>query len=289
MNNCEILFTKMEAGGNDYIYFDCFHNNIDIEALKPHIKYLCDRHFGVGADGVIFILPSTLASAKMIMYNKDGTESFMCGNGIRCVAKYLYDKKIVTQSQLSIETKSGIKPISMHINKGRVNNISVRMGHPQFTPQLVPVLTDKSIFVKEMIQIGDVSYETTCVSMGNPHAVIFTEHINHLNIDEIGAMISCNYRFPERTNVEFVEKKDNYNVYMRVYERGTGETLSCGSGACAIVAAGVIAGLLHQNEPIHIIQKGGVVDVNYQDTDGILLTGDAKHIYNGKILLKQKT
>lgn len=284
----KLNFTKMQATGNDYVYIDCIHKNIDIKNIKPYISYICDRNFGIGSDGVIFILPSDVATAKMIMFNKDGSESFMCGNGIRSVAKYLYDNKITREKEFSIETKAGIRKMLLNIEKDIIKNISVNMGHPSFNPMLIPVITEKSFFINENILINDNNYKTTCLSMGNPHAVVFTKNIDNLKLSNVGPIFECNYHFPERTNIEFVQKVDNENMKIRIWERGTGETLSCGSGACASVAAGVITGQFKKNVPINVIQNGGTLQVEYNEKEGIILTGEAEKVYDGKILLKGK-
>lgn len=288
MENLELEFTKMQATGNDYIYIDCFHRNIDIEEIKPHIIRLCDRNFGIGSDGVIFIMPSSVATAKMLMYNKDGTEANICGNGIRAVAKYLYENKLTQKQEFQIETKSGVKNIKLFLNLGQIESISVNMGYPKFNPKLIPVITEKSFFLNEDIKVDDEIYKTTCVSMGNPHAVIFTKYIHNLKLYKIGSDIETHYLFPEKTNVEFVEKMNEKRIRMRIWERGTGETLSCGSGACASVAAAIMTGELRKNTPIQIEQKGGILQVEYSDKEGMILTGPAEKVYDGKILLKKK-
>ncbi len=288
MGNLELEFTKMQATGNDYIYIDCFHNTVDVDEIKPHIKFMCDRNFGIGSDGVIFIMPSDKAAAKMLMFNKDGSEAWMCGNGIRSVARYLYDTRLVQNKEFTIETKSGIKNIAISLENGEVSNISVNMGYPSFNPHTVPVITEKSFFLNEDIIVDKETFKTTCVSMGNPHAVVFTKYINSLKLQKIGPSFECHRLFPERTNVEFVEKLNEKKVKMRIWERGTGETLSCGSGACASVAAGVMAGELRKNTPIEVIQKGGSLNVEYNDQEGIILSGPAEKVYEGKILIKKK-
>lgn len=284
----KIKFIKMQATGNDYIYIDCINQNIDMENIKKYISSMCDRNFGIGSDGVIFIVPSDVATAKMIMFNKDGSESFMCGNGIRSVAKYLYESKLTSDKEFTIETKAGIRKMLLNIEKDIIKNISVNMGHPNFNPMLIPVITEKSFFINENILINDNNYKTTCLSMGNPHAVVFAKNINNIKLNNIGPIFECNYHFPERTNVEFVQKLDDENMKIRIWERGTGETLSCGSGACASVAAGVITGEFKKNTPINVIQNGGTLQVEYNENEGIILTGEAEKVYEGKILLKRK-
>lgn len=280
-------FTKMQSLGNDYICIDCFHYAVFIKDIIPYISTLCDKHFGIGGDGVIFIIPSSTATAKMLMYNKDGSESRMCGNGIFLVAKYLFDTKLTTANEFTIETKAGIKNIKLEMENGEVKNISVNMGAPSFVPQKIPVLTEKSIFLNESITLGKQDYRITCLSMGNPHAVIFTKYIKNLKLYQIGPKLETHYIFPERTNVELVEKIDDKKIKIRIWERGTGEALSCGSGACASVAAGVITGELSKNMPIRVEQSGGTLQVEYNENVGMILTGPAEKVYDGKILLKK--
>lgn len=288
MENLELKFTKMHATGNDYIYIDGFNNEIDIESIKPYVKYMCDRNFGIGSDGVIFILPSEKSEAKMIMYNKDGTEANICGNGIHCVAKYLYDNGITQKDEFEIETKSGVKNIKLYLNLGSVEKISLNMGYPSFNPHKVPVITEKSFFLNESVIVQNENYNTTCVSVGNPHAVVFTKYIRNLKLHKIGPEFETHYIFPERMNVEFVEKINEHSIKMRTWGRGTGETLSSGSGACASVAAAVMNGELRKNQIIQVIQKGGTLDVEYNDQEGMILTGTAEKVYDGKMLLKTK-
>ena len=288
MEDLELEFTKMEATGNDYIYIDCIRRNINLDMIRPHIKYLCDRNFGIGSDGVIFIMPSSVAIAKMIMYNKDGTEAKICGDGIRSVAKYLYENQFTKKDEFQIETKSGIRNLKLHINQGNIDSISVNMGYPMFNPKLIPVITEKSFFLNEDVIVDKEIYKTTCVSIGNPHAVIFTKHIRNLKLYNIGPKIETYYLFPERVNAEFIEKIDDKSIRMRIWERGSGETLSCGSGACASVAAAVMVGELRKNTPIQVEQAGGNIQVEYNDQEGMILTGPAKKVYDGKILLKKR-
>lgn len=288
MEDSELYFTKMHATGNDYIYIDCFHKNIKVEEIKPYIKYMCDRNFGIGGDGVIFITPSEVALTKMLMYNKDGSEASICGNGIRCVAKYLYENKLTQKKEFTIETKSGVKEVILHNHLGEIETISVNMGYPKFNPKLVPVITEKSLFVNENISIEDQIYPTTCLSMGNPHAVVFTKYIYSLKLDKLGPDFECHYLFPEKTNVEFVEKMGDQKIQMRIWERGVGQTLSCGSGACASVAAGIETGEFKKNELVQVIQKGGTLQVEYKEQEGMILTGGAEKVYEGKVLLKRK-
>lgn len=282
----KIDFIKMQTNGSDYIYIDCFHNNVDIELVKKNIKYLCDRNFGIGSNGLILILPSEKAKAKTIIYNQDGSEATICGNGLCAAAKYLYDNKLVFDQEFKIETQSGERKINLKIKTGEVESISINMGKPSFIPQTVPVLTEKSFFLNENIVINNDVYKTTCLSMGNPHAIIFTKYINNLKLYNIGPIIESYYLFPERINVEFVEKIDENNIKMKIWERGTGETLSCGSGACAAVAAAVINNELCKDVPINVIERGGTSKVEYKD-EGIILTSKPENIYKGKVLLKK--
>lgn len=278
-----IDFIKMEATGNDYIYIDCFKNDIsDINDFKQLVIKMCNRNFGIGSDGVILICPSNIADAKMVMYNIDGSEGNMCGNGIRCVAKYVYEN-ISSKRDITIETKSGLKEIKLNIKNNKIIDINVNMGSPIFEPDLIPVITEKKMLLNEMINIRGDIYYVTCLSMGNPHAVIFCEEIDNLDLSEIGYKIENHDIFPDRTNVEFVQIIDDNSIKVRVWERGCGETLSCGTGACASVVAGTLNGYLNSNE-VEVNLKGGTLYIKYEDE--IIMRGPANNVYYGKYIVK---
>jgi diaminopimelate epimerase len=278
-----INFSKMHGCGNDYIYIDCFHNDIrDIKDFKSFVRKVSDRHFGIGSDGVILICPSDVADVKMAMFNADGSEGAMCGNGIRCVGKYTYDKGICRKTNLSVETKSGIKYLELFIKNEEVDTVSVDMGIPSLIPSEIPVLTDKKMF-QEDIMIDSKSYFTTCVSMGNPHAVIFLDEIESLDLDTIGPKFENHPLFPDRINTEFVKVVDDSTAYFRVFERGSGETFACGTGACAAVVAGCINGYFKRDCETHIILKGGDLFITYKSDGHVIMRGAATFVFDGKI------
>lgn len=267
----------MEATGNDYIYIDCFKNDIKyFKDIKKNVIEMSDRHFGIGGDGVIFICPSSIGDAKMIMYNIDGCEGLMCGNGIRCVAKYVYEN-IIKKKNLLIETKSGVK--NVYINE---NDIIVDMGYPIFESKLIPVNIENPINKKVIIENNE--FIINSVSMGNPHCIIFENNIDSIDIEYLGSIIQKSNIFPQQCNVSFVQILDKNKIKIRVYERGSGETLSCGTGACASVVMGVINKYLDSNNEIEVSLKGGKLYIKYDDK--VYLRGNAKTIFKGNYLLK---
>ncbi|MCM1370855.1 MAG: diaminopimelate epimerase [Clostridium sp.] len=275
-------FIKMEGCGNNYIYIDYLDKdlgNYDYSLLSREISNI---NYGIGSDGLILICKSNVADAKMIMYNKDGSEGSMCGNGIRCVAKYLY-QNILKKNKMTIETKSGIKKVMVN---EKDNSITVDMGKPILTPNLIPVTLEGENVIDKKFKFNDIEIRVTCVSMGNPHTVIFVNDVNNINIEYLGKIIQKSNIFPNQCNVEFVQIIDSNNIKIRVYERGSGETFSCGTGACASVVAGVLNGYLNFNEEINVELIGGNLKVIYKDT--VLLNGDANTICKGKYFVKNK-
>ena len=235
-----IKFTKMQGCGNDYIYINCFEQEINSpESLSV---FLSDRHYGVGSDGVVLILPSDKADAKMRMFNLDGSEGKMCGNAIRCIAKYLYDNHIVTKTDMTIETLTGIKSLSLYTKNGLVSSVRVDMGKAELNPEKIPVKLEGESIIARTVHIGDREYSITCISMGNPHCVVFCENVDRISISKIGPLFENYSLFPDRINVEFVEVMGENHLKMRVWERGSGETLACGTGACASAVASVLNG-----------------------------------------------
>lgn len=270
----------MHGIGNDYIYFDCFEKQIDnpeILAVK-----LSDRHKGIGGDGVVLILPSNIADAKMRMFNADGSEGKMCGNAIRCVAKYLYDKGLKKQS-MTIETASGIKTLGLKIDDGKVSSVTVNMGVPILDGRKIPCGTDGKT-VNYPLEVGGDVYNITAVSMGNPHAVIFVKNVAEYNVSEIGAKIENHPFFPDRVNAEFVEVLSPAALKMRVYERGSGETMACGTGACASAVAAVLNGYCDKNTDVTLMLLGGDLIINYTEK-GVYMTGTADKVFEGEIEL----
>ncbi len=278
----KLQFIKMQGCGNDYIYIDCL--NRPITNMESIAVTLSERHFGVGGDGAVFIYPSDVADAKMRMFNADGTEGMMCGNAIRCVAKYLYDYgKIGDKREITIETKSGIKKLWLFVRAGQVNSARVDMGAPVFEPSKIPVATNAEVIGKKM-NVGGAEREITCVSMGNPHCVMFVENVAQTDVAKIGKAIECDPLFPERVNVEFVQVIDRTHIKMRVWERGSGETYACGTGACAAVAAAVRGGYCDQGAEVSVRLTGGELTIEYTG-ETVYMTGEACEIFKGVVRL----
>ncbi len=275
-----ISFTKMQGAGNDYIYFDCMEKMLP-EPEKVAVR-LSDRHFGVGGDGIVLICPSDKADAKMRMFNLDGSEGKMCGNAIRCVAKYLYERKNIRKEELRIDTLSGIKTLHLTLENQKVASVTVSMGKAEFSPEKLPVLLEGTEIVDVPLEVGDREYRITCVSMGNPHAVIFCPNPDEVNLEKIGPKLEKHPLFPESVNVEFVSKESDGQFRMRVWERGSGETLACGTGACATVAAAVKNGLCQPDTPVTVRLKGGELVIRYTD-DTVWMTGPAEFVFDGEM------
>ncbi|MEE0716663.1 MAG: diaminopimelate epimerase [Eubacterium sp.] len=273
-------FTKMQGCGNDYVYVNGFENKIDNPNKLSEI--VSDRHFGIGSDGLIVINPSEKADFKMSMYNADGSEGKMCGNGIRCVAKYVYDNKMTDKTTITVETLSGIKTLELNVKNDKVETVKVNMGTPILLPKDVPVVSDKDKVVDEPIVIDDKEYRITCVSMGNPHAITFIENTDDLKIETIGPKFENNPIFPDRVNTEFIQVLDRNTVKMRVWERGSGETFACGTGACATVVACVLNGLTDNKVTVKLL--GGDLFIEYnREENTVYMTGPAKVSFTGKI------
>lgn len=273
-------FTKMQGCGNDYVYVNGFENKIDNPNKLSEI--VSDRHFGIGSDGLIVINPSEKADFKMSMYNADGSEGKMCGNGIRCVAKYVYDNKMTDKTTITVETLSGIKTLELNVKNDKVETVKVNMGTPILLPKDVTVVSDKDKVVDEPIVIDDKEYRITCVSMGNPHAITFIENTDDLEIETIGPKFENNPIFPDRVNTEFIQVLDRNTVKMRVWERGSGETFACGTGACATVVACVLNGLTDDKVTVKLL--GGDLFIEYnREENTVYMTGPAKVSFTGKI------
>ncbi|WMJ23220.1 diaminopimelate epimerase [Paludicola sp. MB14-C6] len=282
----ELKFTKMQGCGNDYIYINCIENaatnNMKINSPESLSVLLSDRHFGVGGDGIVLILSSDIADAKMRMFNIDGSEGKMCGNAIRCVAKYLYDNNIVNKETLTVETLAGVKKLFLTIQNGAVSSVKVNMGNAELSPDKIPVKMQGDSIVNRQVNINNIDYAITCVSMGNPHAVVFCDDVDYINLAEIGPLFENNSLFPERINTEFVEIVDENNFKMRVWERGSGETLACGTGACASAVAAVLNGYCDKNTDIKVQLLGGDLVIRYTD-DAVYMTGGCKKVFDGVI------
>lgn len=276
-------FTKMHGLGNDYVYIDCTKNKNVIDNPSELSKIVSDRHFGVGSDGLILIKDSDDYDFRMQMFNADGSEAEMCGNGIRCVGKYLYDFGLTDKDEISIETKAGIKNLKLNIEDDKVKTIRVDMGEPIIDKNIIPVITDGK-FVE--LKVLDRDFIFTSVSMGNPHAITFINNLDNFDIDKYGKIVESDSHFPNKTNVEFIEIIDRNNIKMRVYERGTGETLACGTGACASVVASYLNNLTDRNVNVKLL--GGELDIDYKEEDNhVYMTGGATTVYRGKLMLRR--
>lgn len=273
-------FTKMEGCGNDYVYVNGFTTRLKNPNKVSEI--VSDRHFGVGSDGLIIINPSEVADFKMSMYNADGSEGKMCGNGIRCVAKYVYDNKMTDKTTITVETLSGIKTLVLNVEDGTVKTVRVDMGRPVILAKDVPVISDKEEVINDSLILDGKEYRITCVSMGNPHAVTFVDDTDNLEIEKIGPKFENNEIFPDRINTEFIQLIDRNTIKMRVWERGSGETLACGTGACASVVACVLNGLTEDRVTVKL--TGGDLLIEYnRDEDTVYMTGPAKIAFTGNI------
>lgn len=271
-------FVKMQGAGNDYIYFDCLHGELkDPSALAVRLS---DRHKGIGGDGIVMICKSDRADAKMRMFNADGSEGKMCGNAIRCVGKYLYDNGIVNKRDIEIETLSGIKKLRLNVADGKVCSVRVDMGKAEFDPKKIPVLFDGDAMIDAPVQIGGKTWRVTCVSMGNPHCVVF-EDPDALLLEKIGPLFENAPLFPERVNTEFIRKTGENALKMRVWERGSGETMACGTGACAAAAAAVALGVCEAGKDISVLLRGGTLIINVGET--VYMTGPAETVFVGEV------
>ena len=273
-------FTKMHGLGNDYVYVNCFQEKI--ENPSKVAKYVSDRHFGIGSDGLIMINPSEVADFEMEMYNADGSRGKMCGNGIRCVAKYVYDYGLTDKTSISVETLGGIKYLDLTVKDGKVIMVKVDMGTPILKPELIPIVADGDMVVNEPIIVDRTEYRMTGVSMGNPHAVIYMDNIKDLNLDQLGPKFENHERFPKRINTEFVKFIDRHTLEMRVWERGSGETMACGTGACAVAVASILNGLTEEKVTVKLL--GGDLQIEWdREEDKVYMTGPATTVFDGEI------
>jgi carbamoyl-phosphate synthase large subunit len=273
-----IKFSKMEGTGDDYIYIENFDGKI--KCPESLCLKMCDRHYGVGAYGLVLIEKSDVADAKMRIFNRDGSEGQIAGNCIRCVGKYLYDNKIVKKENITVETGSGVKSLELYTRNGKVTTVSVDMGTASVLTRNIPTTIKAERIIDHPLTVGGKEYKITCVSMGNPHCVVFTDYVDGVDIKKIGPMFENAPEFPERINTEFIRVVNPTTIKMRVYERGNGETYGCGTGACAAVVAAVENGICKMGEDITVKLRGGDLIVNYTD-DGVTLTGNAELIYQG--------
>ncbi|MCK5757581.1 MAG: diaminopimelate epimerase [Clostridiales bacterium] len=273
-------FIKMQGIGNDYVYINCFEETVtDPKSLAITVS---DRHFGIGSDGLILICQSDIADFKMRMFNADGSEGEMCGNGIRCVGKFVYDKGLTDKKTVSIETLAGNKNLELFTVDNIVEKVKVDMGEPILKPSDIPVLLGRETCISLEISTVDDSYSATCVSMGNPHAVVYVESVDMIEIEKKGPPMENNEVFPNRVNTEFVEVLNNGELKMRVWERGSGETLACGTGACAVLVASVLNNKSSRENIVHLF--GGDLEIEWNETDNhVYMTGPATTVFEGEI------
>lgn len=275
-------FTKMQGLGNDYVYVNCFKETI--ENPPEMAKKVSNRNFGIGSDGLIMINPSDVADFEMEMYNADGSRSEMCGNGIRCVGKYVYDYGLTEKEHISVETLAGIKYLDLTVEDGKVKLVKVDMGSPELVPENIPIVADGNRVIDEPINVNGTEYRMTGVSMGNPHAVVYVEDVKGLDIETIGPAFENHERFPNRVNTEFVKVLDRNTVEVRVWERGSGETMACGTGACAVAVACILNGFTEDKVTVKLL--GGDLQIEWdKEADKIYMTGPAEVSFDGEINL----
>jgi len=278
-------FTKMQGCGNDYVYVNGMEEKIAPEKKAEVVRFLSDRHFGIGGDGVIFINDAKEADFEMEMYNADGTRSEMCGNGIRCVAKFVYDKGLTQEKNISIVSAGKVKYLDLTVDENnKVSMVKVNMGSPILVPEQIPAVFDGEQVVDEPIVVQGEEFRVTCVSMGNPHSVVFVDQTGEMDLEEIGPHFEHHAAFPNRTNTEFVEVVDRNHVKMRVWERGTGETLACGTGCCATVVAAVLNGLTDTEVEVEVL--GGKIQISWDREENLVyMTGPATTVFEGEIAI----
>lgn len=277
-------FTKMQGIGNDYVYVNCFQETVEDPAKTARI--VSDRHFGVGSDGLILIKPSEKADFEMDMYNADGSRGAMCGNGIRCVAKYVYDYGLTDQTRITVDTASGVKTLELQVENGKAVRVKVDMGAPILEPERIPVKSEKERVMDVPVSVGGAEYRMTCVSMGNPHCVVPVEDVDGLEIEKIGPLFENHPMFPDRVNTEFIRVLDRNTVQMRVWERGAGETWACGTGACAVAVACALNGWTE--EKVLVKLRGGDLEIFWdRDKNTVFMTGPAAVVFEGEIDLRQ--
>lgn len=273
-------FTKMQGLGNDYVYVNCFEEKIE-NPSELAVK-VSDRHFGIGSDGLILIRPSEVADFRMTMFNADGSESEMCGNGIRCVGKYVYDYGLTDKTEVSVETLAGIKYLKFIIKDGKVDMVTVNMGEPILKPELVPVVGEGDAVIDSPIEVAGKEYKMTCVSMGNPHSVVFVDDVDNFPLHEVGPLFEHHKAFPRRVNAEFCQVIDRTHARMRVWERGTGETLACGTGTCATAVACILNGKTEDEVTVTLL--GGDLIIRWDREENVIyMTGPARVVFDGEI------
>lgn len=277
-----LTFSKMHGIGNDYIYINCFQEKVsDPEKLSV---FLSDVRFGVGSDGLVLILPSDKADFRMRIFNADGSEAMMCGNATRCIGKYVYDMGMTTKTEISLETNSGIKYLTLYPGAdGKIESVKVDMGKAILVPKEIPVDSPLDRFIAQPVTVDGTEYAMTRVSMGNPHAVVFLPEIDSLDLEKIGPSFEHHPLFPDRVNTEFVRVIDAHTLQMRVWERGSGETFACGTGTCATVVAAVLNGYCKKEEEILVHLRGGDLRIIYHEDDTVTMIGPATYVFEGKM------
>lgn len=279
-------FTKMHGIGNDYVYVNCFEETV--ENPERVSELISDRHFGIGSDGLVLIMPSDKADFRMRMFNADGSEGMMCGNATRCIGKYVYDKGMTDKTEITLETKSGIKKLKLFPENGKVKTVLVDMGKAIIKPTDIPVLAEGEDFISRKIEVNGNEETVTCVSMGNPHCVIFTDkNVDDFELEKIGPSFEYHPLFPQRINTEFANVIDGNTVKMRVWERGSGETWACGTGACATAVAACLNGHCKRDEEIRLMLRGGDLFITYKSDGTVLMRGSATTVFEGEIDLAE--
>ncbi len=273
-------FTKMHGLGNDYIYVNCFEETV--ESPSECARILSDRHFGIGSDGLVLIMASDKADFRMRMFNSDGSEAEMCGNAIRCVGKYVYDNGMTDKSEITVETLAGIKVLLLDIKDGGVVLVKVDMGEPVLRPADIPVNSEKDMFISQPVIVNGEQYEVTCVSMGNPHAVAYVEDVSKFPLEAVGPEMEIHSLYPRKINAEFVQVIDGETLKMRVWERGAGETLACGTGACAVLVASVLNGVSGRKAAVKLLGGDLIIEWNEKDNH-VYMTGPAVKVFEGRI------
>lgn len=274
-------FTKMHGIGNDYIYVNCFEEKVDNPEQVS--IYVSDRHKGIGSDGLVLIMPSDKADFRMRIFNADGSEAMMCGNATRCIGKYVYDKGLTDKTEITLETNSGIKYLKLFPENGKVEFVEVDMGKAILAPKDIPVKSDKERFIAEPVVVDGKEYKITCVSMGNPHAIVYLDGVDELPLEKMGPYFENHELFPDRINTEFIEVLDGKNLKMRVWERGSGETFACGTGACASVVASVLNGYCNKGEEVTVHLRGGDLKITYNEDETVIMKGPAALICDGDV------
>lgn len=274
-------FVKMHGLGNDYIYFDCIRQPKLIADPRAAAARLADRHFGIGGDGIVLILPHPQCDFEMRMYNADGSQAEMCGNAVRCVGKYVYDNGYTRKTTLTVATGAGQIGLELRISNGLVDQVRVDMGAPILNGRDIPTTIDRNPVVNEPIDVQGTRVFATCVSMGNPHCVLFVDDLDNAPVGQLGPLLEHHSLFPQRINVEFVRIRSRTDMDMRVWERGSGETMACGTGACAVAVAGVLNGLSEQQVTVHL--RGGDLSIGWGDDNRVYMTGPATFVFKGEV------